>query len=280
VIGPFSQTFTGPSSVPIKLCGLRGQNTLTFQVTAGTAGPVDANGSNDGITFTSPITISTMAGAAQTQPFTPTGGSTYQVGPLTTDCVEIAPDSTWGSQNATLTYKASSSLGSSNGSTTGQTLALPTFSPGPAGAVQNVVQGSGSTAYLMTYPDTWAFSSNIVTATTTLLVSGVANQNMYLFEALGIATGANASAQSQLIAGTGALCAGSTFNVTSPAANAAALYGSVALYGGGASGGSGVYPSLIPYIIKSTATPVNLCVVTTGTTTSIEIQTGVAIHAN
>jgi hypothetical protein len=106
-IGPYAQTFTSAASPPIKACGLSGQNAATFQSTG--AGPIDASISNDGYSWT-PAQITTTAGAVQAQPFTPTSGTTYQVTPLTGDCVEIAPDSTWSTQTATITFKASGAI--------------------------------------------------------------------------------------------------------------------------------------------------------------------------
>gem|GEM_PF-5165164 len=66
---------------------------------------------NDGYSWT-PATISTVAGKPQAQPLTPTSGTTYQVTPLSADCILIAPDSPWGSQNMTVTFKASSAIAS------------------------------------------------------------------------------------------------------------------------------------------------------------------------
>jgi hypothetical protein len=121
-IGPISQTFTSAASPPLRACGLRGENSATFQATG--AGPIDAQVSNDGFSWTT-ATISTISGATQAQPFTPTSGTVYQVTPLNADCVQIAPDSTWGSQSVTITFKASGAIaaaptpgGGGGGSTT------------------------------------------------------------------------------------------------------------------------------------------------------------------
>jgi hypothetical protein len=121
-IGPITQAFTSSGSAPIKACGLRGENSATFQATG--AGPIDAQVSNDGFSWT-PATISNVSGATQAQPFTPTSGTVYQVTPLNADCVQIAPDSTWGSQSVTITFKASGAIaaaptpgGGGGGSTT------------------------------------------------------------------------------------------------------------------------------------------------------------------
>ena len=137
-VGPIQQTFTTSGSPPIKACGLRGENSATFQSTG--AGPTDAYISNDGFSWT-PAIISNASGAVQAQPFTPTSGTTYQVTPLTGDCVEIAPDSTWSGQTATITFKASNAIatvptpGSGGG---GGATPIPT----PAGGVYPVTCAS------------------------------------------------------------------------------------------------------------------------------------------
>ena len=108
-LGPITQTFTSSGSPPIKACGLSGQNSATFQATG--AGPIDAQVSNDGVSWTN-ASISNMAGTTQTQPFTPTSGTTYQVIPLNADCFQITPDSTWSGQTVTITVKLSGSIAS------------------------------------------------------------------------------------------------------------------------------------------------------------------------
>ena len=108
-LGPITQTFTSAASPPIKACGLSGQNSATFQATG--SGPIDAQVSNDGVSWTN-ASISNMAGTAQAQPFTPTSGTTYQVIPLNADCFQITPDSTWSGQTVTITMKASGSIAS------------------------------------------------------------------------------------------------------------------------------------------------------------------------
>lgn len=178
---------------------------------------------------------------------------------------------TWSGNSGTLTAWLTCS---SAAAATGGSAGLPQIN-------QTLNVGSGGATYYATVPDTWANSATIITATTTLLVSGVANQNMYIYEALESSQGTNTGSTSQLIDGTGATCSGSTFIINAtPATNGATAASSTILIGGSTTNLGGIIPAAIPYIIKSGATPVNLCVVTVGTTINVQIQTGVAVHAN
>lgn len=182
-IGPITQSFTGAGSPPIKACGLKGENSATIQATE--AGPIDAQLSNDGFSWT-PAIISTLAGAVQSQPFTPTSGTIYQVTPLNADCVQIAPDSTWAAQNVTVTFKASSAIAAvptPAGALTTPAPCATAASPAPAGVCAHSIAGVGGS--VVPYA---SISCNqgipiaiaMPSATTTELMAGTTNEQIYL----------------------------------------------------------------------------------------------------
>ncbi len=104
-------TLTSPGSQPIVIGQLTGQNSCTFTEVAASNGPVDASISNDGVNWTA-ATISNMAGTSESQPFTPTGATTYQISPTNAAYVEVGPDSTWSTQKAAVTLRCSASVSS------------------------------------------------------------------------------------------------------------------------------------------------------------------------
>jgi hypothetical protein len=136
--GQVSGTFTGPGSPPLRYGPLAGQNSCTFQESG--VGPTDATVSNDGASW-SATTISTMGGATQTQPFTPTSGTVYQISPVNAVYVQLAPDPTWGSQNATVTMRCSGAISNvvtttSGGAGSNVTIVAPTDAGGNVKVVQ------------------------------------------------------------------------------------------------------------------------------------------------
>jgi hypothetical protein len=182
-IGPITQTFTSAGSPPVRACGLKGQNSATFQATG--AGPINAQVSNDGVSWT-PATISTLTGAIQAQPFTPTSGTIYQVTPLNADCVQIAPDSTWTTQNVTISFKASGAIAAiptPGGASTTPAPCATAASPAPAGICAHSIAGVGGSA--VPYASIGCnqgipIAIAMPSATTTELMAGTANEQIFL----------------------------------------------------------------------------------------------------
>ena len=136
-LGPVTQTFTTSGSAPIRFGPLRGQNSCAFQSTG--AGPTAAQVSNDSATWT-PTVITSMAGVVQSQPFTPTSGTTYQITPTTAQYLQIAPDTTWSGQTATITAWCSASIAALPGASGAPGPTGPSGAPGSPGvAPSNVV---------------------------------------------------------------------------------------------------------------------------------------------
>ena len=123
-LGPSTINFSNSSSANT-LCNVTGQNSGVFYAT-GTMGPVDAQVSTDGATWTA-TNIATIAGVVQTQPFTPTSGVNYQVAPLVGGCVRIVADSTYGTQAMTVVFRAQGATGAigQNGGSSTVTCAVP-----------------------------------------------------------------------------------------------------------------------------------------------------------
>jgi hypothetical protein len=157
-----------------------------------------------------------------------------------------------------------------------------TLSPNPYQAIANTVTGSGSSVYLMTYPDTWAYTGEVTSATTTELVAGVAGQNMYVFYSGVEAAGTNASVTAYDEYGTGATCGTGTvkFLPTPVTLSSFTVTGLIfGLYSGGGlnSLAFGPIPNLVPRIVPAGN---NYCLVTAGTTIALYGLTDVAIHSN
>jgi hypothetical protein len=163
---------------------------------------------------------------------------------------------------------------------------LASVSPVPYPAFAHLHIGSANALYLDTWPDTWATSANITTATTTLLVSGVASQSMYVFWAGWDTSGTNAAATLYLEWGQGATCATNTVKLLpSPGINNGTAIGELTVLYGQANGtpssaGNAVTPVAVPLIIPANATAYNLCGVTAGTTIAGQFVINYAIHAN
>jgi hypothetical protein len=363
VIGPITQTFTSAGSAPLRACGLKGENSATFQATG--AGPIDAQVSNDGVSWT-PATISTLAGAAQAQPFTPTSGTIYQVTPLNADCIQILPDSTWSGQTVTVTFKASGAIAAipppgaisslppvqlvtpvpvtqssvpwSDACLAVYPCGFPTPIPFPTlGVVPQaacaaaypcgyptpipfptlgvVPQAACAAAYPCGYPtpvpqptvtpggwigrqllkygtgaayvdpicDTMVKSASINSAVTTLLVTGVASQNIYICLAEWGSTGTNTANTIQFEWGQGATCATNTVTLFPAPISAGTTTGEwvtgwAGTFANPASSGGMPGPAAIPLIIPANATAYNFCGVTAGTTTLGTFVVWYAIH--
>jgi hypothetical protein len=142
-----------------------------------------------------------------------------------------------------------------------------------------LVSGTGNT-YSVTYPDVSTTSAAITTATTTLVVSGVASQNTFVFFAGAETTGTNTADNVTFIAGTGATCGVGTITPFAPlptglgAANtwSYSYSGSQSV---GAATNSGAVPASVPFVLP---TAFNLCAVTSGTTVNIKILALSATH--
>src|SRR5580700_7245107 len=86
---------------------------------------------------------------------------------------------------------------------------LPTATPGAWAGVQPILYGTGAT-YISPMCDTFAQSGSIVTAVTTLLITGVANQSVYVCLASWGTSGVNSADTIQFEYGQGATCATNT----------------------------------------------------------------------
>jgi hypothetical protein len=161
---------------------------------------------------------------------------------------------------------------------------LPTVSPGGWAGHQLIKYGTNAT-YVDTIPDQANYSANIVTATTTLLVSGVANQNMYIYLAAWLSSGTNTAATVNYEIGQGATCGTNTKTLAPIALLSPTAVNEWQSFVAG-SAGSAAAPSTVPaasyhpYIVQANATPYNLCGVTVGTTVAGYFYWWVAIHAN
>jgi len=120
-------------------------------------------------------------------------------------------------------------------------------------------------------------SSQIVSATTTIFITGSSTLNTYVWWVAAYSTGTNSGASILLESGTGAGCAGST-HMWAPepiGLNGSAGGGPAVLFGGAfntAIGtGNGVVISNTPIVIPAAATPVNVCVLTAGSTVATTI---------
>lgn len=162
---------------------MRGENSATIQATG--AGPIDAQVSNDGFSWT-PAIISTLAGAVQSQPFTPTSGTIYQVTALNADCVQILPDATWSTQSITVTFKASSAIAAvptPGGALTTPAPCATAASPAPAGVCAHSIAGVGGS--VVPYASIGCnqevpIAIAMPSATTTELMAGTTNEQIYL----------------------------------------------------------------------------------------------------
>lgn len=156
------------------------------------------------------------------------------------------------------------------------------FSFRAAASADTIYIGSNGLTYQPTWPDTLAPSANIVTATTTLLVAGVAGQNMYVFFEGFQSGGTNSGTTVVPEYGTGATCGTGTVRFTpSNGVLGPVAIGTIAvLYGGSTAAAAstfGLLPSAVPFIVPNGN---NLCGVTAGTTINGFFITQYAIHAN
>lgn len=112
-------------------------------------------------------------------------------------------------------------------------------------------------------------TSTVTTSTTTLVVTGIANETTYLWFLGMQAQGTNSAATYQMITGTGATCGGST-DSNQPTLTTSATVGQMLSMWSAASAVQAAGPgtAAVPKIIQSGATPVNVCVVSAGTTKS------------
>jgi hypothetical protein len=161
---------------------------------------------------------------------------------------------------------------------------LASQSPIPWPAFAHLHVGSGTTVYLDTWADTIAATGSISTATTTLLVSGVASQTMYVFAAWFQLNGTNAALTVYLEYGQGATCGTNTVKVQAvPIPTTATTSGQMTLLYGGSPPSilaSSWSAGAVPLIVPANATAYNLCVVTAGTTIAGIGGAYYAIHAN
>lgn len=142
-LGPITVTFTN-SSGAATICNVTAQNSGSFYM-IGTMGPVDAQASVDGVTW-STTNIITTAGAVQAQPFTPTIGILYQVAPLPGGCVRVIADSSWTNQNATVIMRAQGALANFPAATVTLASLPPVTIAAPTDASGNVKVAAQNTA--------------------------------------------------------------------------------------------------------------------------------------
>ena len=162
------------------------------------------------------------------------------------------------------------------------TTTQPTATPGGWAGVQPILYGTNAT-YVAPIGDTFAKSGSIVTAVTTLLISGVANQSIYIWLAAFQSTGTNASNTVSFEYGQGATCQTNTVVMNpSPTAPATTAGGWVSGWSG-MTGATAVVidmlpPAAVPLVLPNNATAYNFCAVTAGTTTSGVFVTLSAVH--
>ena len=159
-------------------------------------------------------------------------------------------------------------LGSSSGGTiTAQP--APTSSPGATvNGFAPLLTGVNGT-YPATVPDGYAVTSNIVSATTTAIVTNSGSAVIYLWYAGFQSTGTNSTNNVNIEWGTGATCGTGTQGLLAIAAAAGTSIGSiVGLYSGATQAAVntlGIVPAAIPIPLPA---GYNLCGVTVGTTTA------------
>lgn len=116
-----------------------------------------------------------------------------------------------------------------------------------------------------------AKTGTVTTDTTTLLVSGVVNESLFLWSVQVQSQGTNTAATFKLVSGQGATCGtaqvamGPTVTTSFTAAESFWLSGASAT--GTSSGGPN--PATSPAVVASGATAVNVCVITGGTVNAI-----------
>jgi hypothetical protein len=133
--------------------------------------------------------------------------------------------------------------------------------------------GSAATAYLSALPDNGVFNpSAITTATTTLVVSGIASERLYIYYAGGITSATNSGSYIGFEYGTGSTCGTGTTTLFYPgqASLGTGAGDWTTLWGGNNAAGTGaanLVPSGVPYVIPAGD---NLCAVTAGTTIAVK----------
>lgn len=134
-LGPITINFTNSSSAAT-LCNVTAQNAGSFYM-VGTVGPVDAQVSVDGVSW-STTNIITTAGAVQAQPLTPAVGTLYQIAPLAGGCVRVIADPTWSGQSAQVIMRAQA--------------AVPNFGSGTITIPTPLSVSQGTTPWVVTTP--------------------------------------------------------------------------------------------------------------------------------
>lgn len=131
-----------------------------------------------------------------------------------------------------------------------------------------------------TSPNLDAASANITTATTTLIVSGVANESIWLWSLVFQASGNNAGATLHLVVGQGATC-GTAQNTSFVTVTHSATTGqSVPLWGSQPSVNTGApVVANAPLQVTSGAAPVNICVTTGGGTIAGKLYANYALSS-
>lgn len=152
---------------------------------------------------------------------------------------------------------------------------VPSVSPAPYPVHASVKVGNSTDLFLDTVPEGVTITGTISTATTTLLFAGVANQNMYFWFASFVPNGVNASNTVQLVQGqtTSTPCDTSQTPINAVAYAPSTASGGMSVFYGGfqqaaATVTNAIIPASVPMIIKANATPFNVCIKTTGTTTA------------
>ena len=147
------------------------------------------------------------------------------------------------------------------------------------GNVQGTTSGGFPVFYYETYPDSEAATQNIITATTTLVVTGIAGQNIYLWYAAAYATNTNSGASFAFAYGPNSstltylfasLPSGGAVEQGIPSSSG--MYG-VAYSDSTTTGVVAVVPAAIPRVIPAGQ---NLYFITSGTTVSAK---GYALYA-
>jgi len=221
-----------------------------------------------------------------TNPLPVTGSVTVSPGPAQTTPVTCATPSC-----AVVDYQGTSPwvVSTINPSLPAPQATWPVTTPAPAPTTTGGWPGTvgfnvGSGAlYANNICDTYHQSTSIVTATTTLLITGTNNQSVYVCLATWESTGTNATNTVQFEYGQGATCSTNTVTIF-PVAIAPGTASGEWLSGwsgtvNSASVTSGIPgPAAVPLVLPNNATAYNLCGVTAGTTTLGNFVVWYSIH--
>lgn len=262
-------TFTGPVSSQTN-GGLTGFSIIAASVTSGTVTGKISCSTATGSGSTSVSGSVAINGLTSPIPFpvtTPAPAPTCNTG--TAVCVS----GNQGTNNNVLQIDACGPLGT----TCTDVHAAGTISTNPFG-VQNNKYGTGA-AYVDPIGDTFVQSGAISTAVTTLLVSGVAGQNIYVYTMAFQLSGTNASNTVNWEWGTGATCGTGTKTLYPQAQSPGTAAGNWIYGWSGAVIALTVVqfpaPAAVPLVIPAGN---NLCGVTAGTTTAGVFVTYYANH--